>query len=225
MRVFNGNIVIEKKGIYALENYIIARRLMYMQVYLHKTVLSADSLLRMIFKRVSDVLEAGIDLHFASPKLEYFVKEKPSAKKKISKKAIDLYAALDDYDVYQNIKDWQYSNDIILADLCTRFLNRDLFRTTFIEPKPSELLKEEVLEKTYKHLVESGFPITKEQAAYYYQFDVNKTEAYKYRNESIWILDDNEAIEFSKAADTKNIIALTEPIVRHFVVHLKSITI
>lgn len=225
MRVFNGNIVIEKKGIYALENYIIARRLMYMQVYLHKTVLSADSLLRMIFKRVSDVLEAGIDLHFASPKLEYFVKEKPSAKKKISKKAIDLYAALDDYDVYQNIKDWQYSKDIILADLCTRFLNRDLFRTTFIEPKPSEQLKEEVLEKTYKHLIESGFPITKEQAAYYYQFDVNKTEAYKYRNESIWILDDNEAIEFSKAADTKNIIALTEPIVRHFVVHLKSITI
>lgn len=74
-------------------------------------------------------------------------------------------------------------------------------------------------------MVESGFPITKEQAAYYYQFDVNKTEAYKYRNESIWILDDNEAIEFSKAADTKNIIALTEPIVRHFVVHLKSITI
>lgn len=225
MRVFNGNIVIEKKGIYALENYIIARRLMYMQVYLHKTVLSADSLLRMIFKRVSDVLEAGIDLHFASPKLEYFVKEKPSAKKKISKKAIDLYAALDDYDVYQNIKDWQYSKDIILADLCTRFLNRDLFRTTFIEPKPTEQLQEEVLEKTYKHLVESGFPITKEQAAYYYQFDVNKTEAYKYRNESIWILDDNEAIEFSKAADTKNIIALTEPIVRHFVVHLKSITI
>ncbi len=225
MRVFNGNIVIEKKGIYALENYIIARRLMYMQVYLHKTVLSADSLLRMIFKRVSDVLEAGIDLHFASPKLEYFVKEKPSAKKKISKKAIDLYAALDDYDVYQNIKDWQYSKDIILADLCTRFLNRDLFRTTFLDFKPDSHIQQEVLDKTYHYLVESGFPITKEQAAYYYQFDVNKTEAYKYRNESIWILDDNEAIEFSKAADTKNIIALTEPIVRHFVVHLKSITV
>lgn len=225
MRVFNGNIVIEKKGIYALENYIIARRLMYMQVYLHKTVLSADALLRMIFKRVSDVLESGVDLHFASPKLEYFVKQKPSAKKKISRKAIDLYAALDDYDVYQNIKDWQYSKDIILADLCTRFLNRDLFRTTFLDPKPNDQIREEVRDKTYQSLVESGFPITKEQASYYFQFDVNKTEAYKYRNESIWILDDNEAIEFSKAADTKNIIALTEPIVRHFVVHLKSITI
>ena len=225
MRVFNGNIVIEKKGIYALENYIIARRLMYMQVYLHKTVLSADALLRMIFKRVSDVLESGVDLHFASPKLEYFVKEKPSAKKKISRKAIDLYAALDDYDVYQNIKDWQYSKDIILADLCTRFLNRDLFRTTFLDPKPNDQIREEVRDKTYQSLVESGFPITKDQASYYFQFDVNKTEAYKYRNESIWILDDNEAIEFSKAADTKNIIALTEPIVRHFVVHLKSITI
>lgn len=225
MRVFNGNIVIEKKGIYALENYIIARRLMYMQVYLHKTVLSADTLLRSIFKRVSDLLDQKQDLHFASPKLEYFIKEKPSARKSISKKAIALYSALDDYDVFQNIKDWQDSNDTILSDLCTRFLNRDLFRTTFLDTPPTEELINDVQQQTIEHLQALGINATEQAAGYYFKFEINKTEAYKYRNESIWILDDNEAIEFSKAADTKNIIALTEPLVRYYVVHPKFIQI
>lgn len=225
MRVFNGNIVIEKKGIYALENYIIARRLMFMQVYLHKTVLSADTLLRSIFKRVSDLLDQKQDLHFASPKLEYFIKEKPSARKSISKKAIALYAALDDYDVFQNIKDWQDSNDTILSDLCTRFLNRDLFRTTFLDAPPTEELINDVQQQTIEHLQALGINANEQAAGYYFKFEINKTEAYKYRNESIWILDDNEAIEFSKAADTKNIIALTEPLVRYYVVHPKFIQI
>ncbi len=223
MRVFKGNIVIEKKGIYALENYIIARRLMYMQVYLHKTVLSADALLRSIFLRVEDLLNMKYTLHFASPKLEYFIKEKPSAKKQISKKAIGLYTALDDYDVYQNIKEWQFSTDTILADLCTRFLNRDLFRTTFISHAPSNEYKETIHNKTKSELKKLKLPVSNNEACYYYKFDVNKTEAYTYQNDSIWILDDNEAIEFSKAADTKSIIALTKPLVRHYYVHLKTI--
>ena len=88
MRVFNGNIVIEKKGIYAIENYIIARRLMYMQVYLHKTVLSADALIRRIFDRVTDLIESGIELEFVSENLECFLKEQPSAKQRITKKTI-----------------------------------------------------------------------------------------------------------------------------------------
>lgn len=225
MRVFNGNIVIEKKGIYAVENYIIARRLMYMQVYLHKTVLSADTLLRRIFKRVGDLLTDGYSLPFASPKLEYFIKEKPSASKKISRKAIDLYSALDDYDVYQNIKDWQFSEDKILADLCSRFLNRHLFRTSFLDATPSQELMDRVKSETAQLLQKKGISSNPEDADYYFSFEQNKTEAYRYQNESIWILDNEEAMEFSKAADTRNIIALTEPLVRHFCVHLKEITV
>ena len=89
MRVHKGNIVIEKKGIYAIENYIIARRLMYMQVYLHKTVLSADALIRSVFKRVRDLLDSGQDLNFASESLRYFMEDQPSAKKQITKKILD----------------------------------------------------------------------------------------------------------------------------------------
>ena len=99
MRVLNGNIVIEKKGIYAVENYILSRRLMYMQVYLHKTVLSADVLLRMIFHRVSYLIDQGNPPHQPSIALRYFFEEKPTAKKTITKKMLRMYTLLDDHDI------------------------------------------------------------------------------------------------------------------------------
>ena len=225
MRVYKGNIVIEKKGIYAIENYIISRRLMYMQVYLHKTVLSADALLRNIFKRVRHLIDGGVDLPFASSSLEYFLVEQPSAKKRLTKKLIDEYSQLDDHDVYLCIKFWTKHNDKILSDLCKRFLNRSLFRTTFFDKAPTDEIKAKVNAKTKAALKKAGLPYGDDNLQYYFSFDQSYTEAYKYQNESIWILEDEHAIEFSKAADTKNIIALTEPVVKHFCVHLKEIEI
>jgi len=223
MRVHKGNIVIEKKGIYAIENYIIARRLMYMQVYLHKTVLSADTLIRAIFQRVRDLLDSGADLDFASESLRYFMEEQPSAKKQISKKMIEAYTFLDDYDINLNIKFWSKSEDSILSELCLRFLNRSLFRTTFFDNKPDEKLKAKIQTHTKRVLKEKGLPYGDEAMQYFFSIDRSYSEAYKYQNESIWILEDENAVEFSKAADTKNIIALTEPVVKHYCVHLKEI--
>lgn len=223
MRVHKGNIVIEKKGIYAIENYIIARRLMYMQVYLHKTVLSADALIRSVFRRVRDLLDSGNELDFSSESLRYFMQDQPSAKKQITKKMMQAYTQLDDYDIYLNIKFWTQSNDKILSELCNRFLNRSLFRTTFFEKKPTSANQEDILKKTKLALKKLNLPYGDEAASYFFSFDQSYSEAYKYKNESIWIYDDEHAIEFSKAADTKNIIALTEPVVKNYCVHLKEI--
>lgn len=225
MRVFKGNIVIEKKGIYAVENYIIARRLMYMQVYQHKTVLCADFLLRSIFKRVRTLLDQDHELNFASPALSYFMADQPSAKKQISRKMIDQYLAMDDHDIYLSIKLWTNSDDKILSDLCHRFLTRDLFRTTFLDKKPTRAFKIEAMQKTQAELKRLRLPDDKAITEQYLGFEQSYSEAYKYKNESIWILEDEQAIEFSKAAETKNIIALTEPVVKHYCVHLKNITI
>lgn len=223
MRVHKGNIVIEKKGIYAIENYILARRLMYMQVYLHKTVLSADILLRNIFKRVRELIKAGHKLYHASPALQFFLEQRPSAKKGISSEMLQKYLQLDDNDVFQSIKYWQYATDPILADLCKRFQSRSLFRTTFLEDKPAKGIVEEVKSKTKKSLEKKGLPHDDKAASYFYSFDESYSEAYRYENEGIWILEEKDkAVEFSKAADTKNIIALTEPVVKPYVVHLKS---
>lgn len=223
MRVHNGNIVIERKGIYAIENYIIARRLMYMQVYLHKTVLSADALIRAVFKRVRDLLDSGTELEFASQSLRYFMQDQPTAKKQITKKMMQAYTSLDDYDIYLNIKFWTQNNDKILAELSNRFLNRNLFRTTFFDHEPSQKEREEIHKKTKLSLKKLGLPYGDQAAEYFYSFDQSYSEAYKYQNESIWILEDEHAVEFSKAADTKNIIALTKPVVKNYCVHLKEI--
>ena len=221
LRVHKNNIVIERKGIYAIENYIISRRLMFMQVYLHKTVLSADSLIRSIFKRVSYLFTQGKLLPSGSTQLDYFLREQPSAKKNISFSVIDAYAQLDDYDVYQSIKAWQSSKDPILSDLSDRFLNRNLFRASFYERKPGKSTHQKIQELTRSYLDKNGLPSDEESLKYYIRTEYSTSEAYKYKNDSIWILDNEVAIEFSKAADTKNIIALTEPVKKYFIIHPK----
>src|SRR5699024_4882176 len=109
VRVDKDHFVIEKIGIYAIEYYKLACRLMYMQVYLHKTVLSADNLLHQIFRRVRLLLTQGYDLYHPSPALQFFLERQPSAKKGISAKVLQKYLLMDDNDVYQSIKYWQYT--------------------------------------------------------------------------------------------------------------------
>ena len=226
MRVHKGNIVIEKKGIYAIENYILARRLMYMQVYLHKTVLSADKLMHQIFRRVRVLLNKGYDLYHPSPALQFFLENRPSAKRSISSKVLQKYLLLDDNDVYQSIKYWVHTDDPILSNLCKRFQARSLFRTTFLDSKPTQKLRQKIRTKTQKTLKKRGLPHNESAAKYFYSFDESYSEAYRYENEGIWILEKkNKAVEFSKAADTQNIIALTQPVVKPYVVHLKDINI
>ncbi|HCT53557.1 MAG TPA: hypothetical protein DF712_13975, partial [Balneola sp.] len=100
-----------------------------------------------------------------------------------------------------------------------------LFRTTFFENQPTNKEQEEIHRQTKLSLKKLGLPYGDEAASYFYSFDQSYSEAYKYQNESIWILEDENAVEFSKAADTKNIIALTEPVVKNYCVHLKEIKI
>jgi HD superfamily phosphohydrolase len=226
MRVHKGNIVIEKKGIYAIENYILARRLMYMQVYLHKTVLSADILMKKILERVRFLYKKNINLDHYSPHLRYFIKSSRSARQKISDEMINHYLHLYDSDIFQCIKSWQHSDDPVLADLCRRFQSRQLFRTTFLENNSNEAVKNAVRNETMKYLKKHELPNDEEAAGFYYAFDQSYSAAYRYENDGIWILEEqNKAVEFSKAADTQNIIALTEPVIKPYMVHLKEVEV
>lgn len=226
MRVFNGHIVIEKKGIYAIENYILARRLMYMQVYLHKTVLSADFLLRSIIKRIKYLHEQGEQITYSSPSFKFFIQNRPDAQSGLTSQMIRHYLAIDDQDIFLSIRFWQYHNDPVLSDLSQRFLNRKLFRTTFLKNNPADAVKSDAWQKTREQLKRSKIPHSDENIPYYLGFEESYSEAYRYKNDSIWILEDREeAVEFSKAADTQHIIALTEPVVKPYIVHLKELSI
>ncbi len=223
LRVFQGNVVIEKKGIYAIENYIMARRLMYMQVYQHKTVLSGDKLLRSILQRVRDLVTAGEPVFMPSPSLEFFLKEKPTAKRGLSKKVIHHYLNIDDNDILLSIKYWQQAKDPVLADLSQRFLNRRFFRTSFTEDKLT-LDSSFWIERTQQALKKLKLPHDMQTVEYYYAHDTIYNEAYKFESQGIWILEnDKTAVEFSRAADTRNISALTKQVVKPYVVHLKEI--
>jgi len=193
-------------------------------VYLHKTVLSADSLLKNIFKRVEYLIDQGEKLHTPSKHLSYFLANKPSAKKSISDTTMNHYMALDDHDVMISIKSWAESGDPILKDLSSRFLHRNLYRTTFMSEKDIAGKLDVIKKQTRLYLKKSGLPSDDHSASYYYDIDKSFSEAYKYQSESIWILEGKKkAIEFSKAADTRHIIALTQPVVKPYIVHLKSV--
>lgn len=222
MRVHNGNIVVERKGIYAVENYILSRRFMYMQVYLHKTVLGADSLLRSILRRVKDLTDAGSPPAIPSPPLRYFLTTRPTAEQRLDEETIRNYLELDDVDLHHCLKSWTTADDPVLRDLAGRFVNRRLPRTRFLEGPPTPSQRQERLAEVCAALQGLGLPDDETTAGYYHDFNELRSEAYRYQNEGIWILDDDgTAVEFSKAADARHITALTEPVIRHYAVSIK----
>lgn len=224
LRVHQDQVVIERKGIYAIENYIMARHLMYMQVYLHKTVLSADKLIRSVFQRARDLMADGVEIFIPSPALEYFLSKHPSAKKGISMECLSNYVMLDDNDVLICIKYWAQDKDPVLSDLCLRFLNRRFLRTTFFKPGRKKDFEGELKEKTSAALRKMRMPFDERTVGYYLDICKTENEPYKYENDSIWIMDDPEtAVEFSTAADARHITALSKPIIKHYVVHLKDV--
>ena len=128
LNVVNDQLAIEAKGIYSIEKFIIARRLMYWQVYLHKTVLSAESLLVNILKRAKELAEKKVDL-FCTPALHTFLYNKYSEKDfKTNPLLLDVFAKLDDNDIMTSIKVWTSHSDIVLSGLCKQLVDRKLFK-------------------------------------------------------------------------------------------------
>jgi len=141
MNVSYGNLVIEEKGIYSIEKFLISRRLMYWQVYLHKTVVSAEQLLIALFERARYISESGNSLP-GSPAINYFLtKREICCGNYLDEVTLELFTRLDDTDVMSAIKQWQYSDDQMLSSLCKMITVRDLPK---IKISDKEFSKEEV---------------------------------------------------------------------------------
>lgn len=125
INVNENELVVEEKGIYSVEKLLIARRLMYWQVYLHKTVISTEFLILNILKRVKELAEEGHKL-FAGRALRYFLDRKEPITD--PKEIIDLFSKLDDADLSACLKEWAEEDDTVLAELCRRILDRRLFK-------------------------------------------------------------------------------------------------
>ncbi|MEQ9104070.1 MAG: HD domain-containing protein [Rhodothermales bacterium] len=196
-------IVVEAKARYAVENFLISRRLMYWQVYLHKTVLAGDHLLRSVIRRARHLLEArsGADVHsHASRAFLFFLENRLSAADVASNEVQDQYVALDDTDIIHTLKTWSHSTDAILADLCTRFLNRNFFRVTFRDedamPEDPTMLRQRVA----RYLEKEGLLQEPGDVDYYLFFSETRHEAYDSHDESIGVLQrDGRVVELSRA--------------------------
>jgi HD superfamily phosphohydrolase len=211
--VANGHLVIEAKGIYSIEKFIIARRLMYWQVYLHKTVLSGENLLVRIMKRATQLSRNGTEL-FASPALSFFLKN-PISKSDFqkSREVLDLFSQLDDFDVINSIKVWQNCSDPVLSQLSTRLINRKLLKIRFSDTPFSA---QEVNEKLHKASASLKLPV--EECEDFVFTGRVENRAFKAKSEQIYILHKNgEVHHIDEDAALLNISVLSEPVVKHFI--------
>jgi HD superfamily phosphohydrolase len=142
MDVANNNLVIEVKGIYSIEKFLLARRLMYWQVYLHKTVLSAEQMLINIMERARILALSGADL-FATPALSYFLHQEINRERILmDSETLSTFAALDDADVMASVKTWVNHPDPVLSGLCHRLINRHLLKISLANnPYPVDLIE------------------------------------------------------------------------------------
>ena len=126
LAVHDGQLMVEEKGIYSVEKFLVARRQMYWQVYLHKTVLAAEKMLVKIVERVRDIYSKTDNALITLSPLDFFLGEFTG---EMNTSALEKFCAVDDHDVMHAIKRWSKHPDKILSLLCNRFLNRQLYKT------------------------------------------------------------------------------------------------
>ncbi len=219
LAVVDGNLVIEAKGIYSVEKFLIARRLMYWQVYLHKTVLSAEKLLVNILKRAKELSLGGSDL-FATPALSLFLKHNYSKKDFISNpELLKQFVLLDDYDIMAGIKAWMNHDDKVLSLLCRNMIDRHLFKIQLQNKKFSEAEKNAWLEKVMKK-----YKFTKKEAEYFVFTESVNNSAYNASEIKINILyNDGSLMDVARASDQLNIKMLSKRVTKYFICYPKGL--
>lgn len=217
--VIDDDLVIQAKGIYSAEKFITARRLMYWQVYLHKTVLVAEYTLMRILKRAKELTKQGRNL-FSTPALAYFLQHEIDANTfKTKDEALVNFAKLDDFDVLTSLKVWVNDDDKVLSTLSKSIINRRLFKIEMQKESFTDNYIHEIEEKTKKK-----FDLTEDEVNYFVLQDTTSNHAYKQGVDTINILyKDGTVHDISETSDDLNISLLSNPITKHFLCYPKEI--
>ena len=215
INVVDNELVIEKKGIYSVEKFLIARRLMYWQVYLHKTSLVAEYMLVNILTRAKELANQGVEL-FGSSSLKFFLYQKTD-KNNFDNKVLNLFSELDDYDVLSAIKEWTKHPDEILSKLSLMIVNRNLLKIEMFEEEVSN----DHLSTTIKKFIKIS-QISEEDANYFVFRGKISNQAYN-KNQPIKIANKNGAIEdIVNASDQLNLQSLSKPVNKYFLCYPKN---
>ncbi len=212
LNVKDDQLVVEEKGIYSIEKFLIARRLMYWQVYLHRTVVSAEQLLVMMLKRAQQLTSEGIDL-FATPALQFFLEPAEGKFDPVNQDVfLDRFAALDDNDILTSAKVWCNNPDLVLSILTDGLVNRNLFS---VELDNYSFEQERV--ETLRKKVASHLGISENEAEYLVVSDSVSNYAYSDMDDRITIIDKNGFTrDIAEASDILNISVLSKTVRKHF---------
>jgi len=212
LTVHNGNLAVEAKGVYSLEKFLIARRLMYWQVYLHKTVVSAEYLLMNILLRAKELMAQGSELD-ASASLKFLLKNNEEFRLNDSEVWLKHFLKLDDFDILYSMKQWIDADDKIISEMCRRLINRQLLKVKQMDNPLSETELESWRKKASKH-----YQVSLKDARYYVFQNSISNSAYSAGDESINILyKDGTARDISEAASIFRFSSLEAHETKHFI--------
>lgn len=210
LNVFEDKIVVEEKGIYSVEKFILARRLMYWQVYLHKTSLVAEQLVTRLLKRAKELISEGIKIE-ASAALNYFLNSRVS-KEDINNETLAIFAKLDDYDIISAMKSWQSDKDFVLSKISQMLLNRDLLS---IEIQNQEFSKDKI--KNAKKDLMLKYNINESEASYFVFTGQITNQAYSMEKETINLYTKSgKVIDVANASDQFNLKALSKKVIKNY---------
>ncbi len=217
LNVVDDQLVVEEKGIHSIEKFLIARRLMYWQVYLHKTVLSSELMLVKVLQRAKELTKNGHAL-FATPAFSYFLEHSFSLPDfKSDSQCLDTFLQLDDADIVASIKVWAGHEDKVLSDLCTRLANRDLFKVKFLTTETSDEIDTlRMAVKVKNHLSDTDLP-------YYFIQDITSNNTYNAGVENIKIaFKSGEMKEISQLENTLITAGLLVAIKKPYICFLRN---
>lgn len=217
--VRNDQLVVDAKGIYSIEKFIVARRLMYWQVYLHKTVLGAEQVLVNVLARAKELARNGEEL-FCTPALRYFLYNDIDKQRFIeSDEPLQQFAQLDDYDVFASIKVWAKHHDRVLSMLCNALVNRKLFK---VELDAGPISHDHILMMRKK--AEQHFGLQPHEVRYLVDHGSTSNNAYDPTGHQIIIqFKDGRLEDVAKASDQLNIEFLSKPVTKYFLCYPKEL--
>jgi HD superfamily phosphohydrolase len=216
LNVKDNCLIVDQKGIYSVEKFLMARRFMYWQVYLHKTSIAADYLMLNILKRAKEMIASGTDL-FASPFLLFFLSNNFSKDDLKKEGVLSNFCNLDDNEIIGAIKVWQTYDDITLSTMCRMLIDRDLPKIEIFDTKISSAL---IQEKTDE--VCSKLGINPEEASYFVNTGNLSNNAYSIDGDSLKIgMKDGSLKELSETSEIYNLAHAQKPQIKYFITSIK----
>lgn len=222
LNVADGNLLVEEKGIYSIEKFLVARRIMYWQVYLHKTVLAAETILIKILERAKYLTSNGYDL-FATPALHYFLQNTiPKEEVLNNDEVVERFAMLDDSDIAASIKNWVNEDDLVLSTLCKALVERKLFKCE-IQKEPFDYFRIEKLKEKIFNFYDMK---SEDDLSYFFISDTTSNYAYKPGSDKINILTKSGKVkDIVEASDQLDSYHFEKAVTKHFICYPKGIDI